>query len=115
MAQGGDFESNDGIGGQSIYGPTFADENFNIHFDKPYLIAMANNNIDPDTNGSQFFITFRETKWLNNHHVVFGEVIDDFGVVKLLEEIGTSDGWPSKKAVIVDAGILWNRYIENED
>ena len=102
MAQGGDFENGDGTGGQSIYGPEFPDENFKISFNKPYLLAMAN--AGPDTNGSQFFITFKETPWLNGHHVVFGEVIEGLEVVKMLENIGTSSGKPTKEAIITLSG-----------
>lgn len=102
MAQGGDFENGDGTGGQSIYGPSFPDENFKISFNKPYLLAMAN--AGPDTNGSQFFITFKETPWLNGHHVVFGEVIEGLEVVKMLENIGTSSGKPTKEAIITLSG-----------
>ena len=65
---------------------------------------MANSG--PNTNGSQFFITFKETPWLNGRHVVFGEVMEGFEVVDALEKIGSGSGTTSKKAMIVDSGRL---------
>ena len=104
MAQGGDFTMGDGRGGESIYGEKFADENFDLKHTKPYLLSMAN--AGPNTNGSQFFITFIETPWLDGRHVVFGEVLEGKDVVDALEKIGSSSGTPRKKAVIADSGKL---------
>ena len=63
---------------------------------------MANHG--PNTNGSQFFITFAPAPWLNYHHVVFGEVIEGFAVVDAIEKIGTANGTPTKRAEISACG-----------
>jgi cyclophilin family peptidyl-prolyl cis-trans isomerase len=71
MAQGGD-PSGSGRGGP---GYVFEDEIVpELVFDKAGLLAMAN--AGPGTNGSQFFITFEATDWLNGMHTIFGEVIE---------------------------------------
>ncbi len=55
--------------------------------DEPYLLSMAN--AGPNTNGSQFFVTFEKCPWLDGKHVVFGKVVDGFDVVKKLRDVST--------------------------
>jgi len=106
MLQGGDFTRGNGTGGKSIYGEKFTDENFEVKHTKPGLLSMAN--AGPNTNGSQFFITTAETKWLDNRHVVFGEVADSasMNVVMALEATGSGSGKISynKRPTIVECG-----------
>merc|ERR1711926_2698 len=106
MLQGGDFEHFDGTGGRSIYGNKFDDENFLIKHASPGLLSMANSG--PDTNGSQFFITVKETPWLDGKHVVFGRIDDQnsFDIVKQIEGMGSQSGKVSRRVQITDSGVL---------
>ena len=106
MAQGGDFTNHNGTGGASIYGRTFPDEpsGLRLQHSKRGLLSMAN--AGPNTNGSQFFITFEATPWLNGAHVVFGEVKDGADILKTLEAAGTRSGQPKSRFVITKSGEL---------
>lgn len=109
MCQGGDFTHGTGIGGESIYGEKFEDENFTLTHDKPFLLSMAN--AGPATNGSQFFITTVPTPHLNGKHVVFGEVIQGKSIVRQLERCEKgSDDKPKEDWIIADCGQLDDSY-----
>lgn len=88
MIQGGDITNFDGTGGISMYGVKFDDENLNLEHNQPGLLCMANSG--PNTNNSQFYITLKETPWLNGKHVVFGIILDGFDIIKKIELLETS-------------------------
>ena len=78
MAQGGD-PTGTGTGGP---GYNFADE-FTKHSHITGALSMAN--AGPNTNGSQFFITYAPQPHLNGKHSVFGQLTDGVDVLKALK------------------------------
>jgi peptidyl-prolyl cis-trans isomerase B (cyclophilin B) len=79
MAQGGD-PTGTGGGGP---GYKFADE-FSQHTHVTGALSMAN--AGPNTNGSQFFITYAPQPHLNGHHSVFGQLVDGMDVLKAIKQ-----------------------------
>ncbi|MCO6451599.1 MAG: peptidylprolyl isomerase [Caldilineales bacterium] len=91
MAQGGD-PTGTGMGGP---GYRFADEFVpTLRHDRAGVLSMAN--AGPNTNGSQFFITFEATPNLDDVHTIFGEVIDGMAVLDQIQrrdpQIATEPG-----------------------
>jgi peptidyl-prolyl isomerase F (cyclophilin D) len=104
QCQGGDFTNDNGTGGRSIYGRTFADENFTLPHQGPGILSMAN--AGPNTNGSQFFLCTVATPFLNGKHTVFGQVIDGYNVIKAIEACGSRGGDTSGDIIIGDCGVI---------
>jgi len=63
-------------------GYQFVNEKSDLTFDKAGVLAMANSG--PDTNGSQFFITFNPTQQLNGGYTIFGQVVQGMEVVNAI-------------------------------
>jgi len=105
MMQGGDIVSGDGHGSISIYGERFPDENFVVKHYGAGWVAMAN--AGRDTNGSQFYIMFRECPWLDTTHTTFGKVIEGMKVVRQVENVKTnSNDAPLERVQIDDCGVI---------
>ena len=98
MIQGGDPLGT----GSGNPGYTFPDEfSDNLKHDKKGILSMANSG--PGTNGSQFFITLKETPWLDGKHSVFGEIAIGQDVVDSLGLVETSKpGDKPVEAVIIN-------------
>jgi peptidylprolyl isomerase len=102
MCQGGDFTHGNGMGGESIYGPNFPDENFKYKHTGPGVLSMAN--AGPNTNGSQFFLCTTATPHLDGKHVVFGRVVKGMEVVQIVEKQGSQSGKTRRPVVIENCG-----------
>ncbi|KAK1274067.1 Peptidyl-prolyl cis-trans isomerase-like 2 [Acorus gramineus] len=91
MIQGGD-PTGTGKGGNSIWGKKFNDEiRESLKHNARGVLSMANSG--PNTNGSQFFITYAKQPHLNGLYTIFGRVIHGFEVLDLMEKtpIGPGD------------------------
>ena len=100
MAQGG-CPLGTGTGGPGYtYGGEFDPA---VTHDRPGLLSMAN--AGPGTDGSQFFLTFVPTPWLDGNHSIFGEVVDGMATVEALEVRGSQSGRTSEPLSITTATI----------
>lgn len=100
MAQGGD-PLGVGRGGPGYeYDGEFSPD---VKHDKPGLLSMANRG--PGTDGSQFFITFVPTPWLDGKHTIFGELISGQETLLELEKRGSQSGRTTERLVINQATV----------
>ena len=100
MAQGG-CPLGTGTGGP---GYQYAGEfDGSVRHDRPGLLSMAN--AGPNTDGSQFFLTFVPTPWLDGNHTIFGEVVEGMETLQALEARGSQGGATTEPLEITSASI----------
>jgi len=75
-----------------------------VRHNRPGLLSQAN--AGPGTDGSQFFLTFVETPWLDDKHTIYGEVTEGMDVLKTLEAGGSASGQTSQKMFIKSATVV---------
>jgi peptidylprolyl isomerase len=100
MAQGGD-PTGTGRGNPGYkYAGEFSDD---LKHTQGGLLSMANSG--PNTDGSQFFLTFTATPWLDGKHTIFGQVVEGLDVLESIEKIGSRSGKTSEEVVLISATI----------
>ncbi|KAI3617881.1 hypothetical protein CBS9595_003790 [Malassezia furfur] len=95
MLQGGD-PTGTGRGGQSIWGKPFEDELVRpgaFRHTARGVVSMANRG--PNTNGSQFFVTYRATPHLDTKHTVFGRLVGEPGKSASFRTLDALENVPS--------------------
>ncbi|XP_071445921.1 RING-type E3 ubiquitin-protein ligase PPIL2 [Hetaerina americana] len=114
MIQGGD-PTGTGNGGESIWGKSFEDEfKPNLTHTGRGILSMANSG--PNTNGSQFFITYRSCRHLDGKHTVFGRVVGGLDTLSAIEKIETDNkDRPIEDIMLISARVFVDPYQEADE
>ncbi|XP_022108867.1 peptidyl-prolyl cis-trans isomerase-like 2 [Acanthaster planci] len=114
MIQGGD-PTGTGKGGESAWVTAFKDEfKASLSHTGRGVLSMANSG--PNTNKSQFFITYRSCKHLDNKHTIFGRVVGGIDTLSNMERIETDKkDRPKETITIEDATIFVNPFDEVDE
>jgi peptidylprolyl isomerase len=68
------------------------------------LLSMAN--AGPGTDGSQFFLTFAATPWLDGKHTIFGKIKQGIEVLENVEKLGSRSGKTSEDVMLLKATVV---------
>jgi peptidyl-prolyl cis-trans isomerase-like protein 2 len=114
MIQGGD-PTGTGTGGRSIWGKPFKDEfRPNLSHSGRGVVSMANSG--KNTNSSQFFVTYRSCKHLDNKHTVFGRVVGGMEVLGGMEAVETNEeDRPREEIKILRTEVFMDPFKEAEE
>jgi len=114
MVQSGDFQFNNGDGGESIYGGAFNDEDFTRRHTQAGILSMANKGRNSNT--SQFFVTLKRAPQLDARHVAFGQVIEGMDVIRAIAQVPTDlDERPRVPVKIVACGQVDRKTTKQDD
>ncbi|EKX43923.1 hypothetical protein GUITHDRAFT_110034 [Guillardia theta CCMP2712] len=109
MIQGGD-PTGTGRGGESCWGEKFEDEiDSRLSHNARGILSMAN--AGPNTNGSQFFITFKACPHLDKKHSIFGSVVGGIDTLRKLERIETdAKDCPTEDIIVKEVVVFVNPF-----
>ena len=92
-------------GGESIYGEHFPSESFPHYHKKRGQVGLAHSG--PNTNNSQFYITFGPAPHLDDVHSLFGEVETGLEILDLIEKAELdAERRPLNDITVVDCGVV---------
>ncbi|KAK1443210.1 peptidyl-prolyl cis-trans isomerase [Babesia gibsoni] len=103
ICQGGNFNTGNSYGGESIYGQYMRDESYAYLHSKRGVLGMAKTRFK-NSNASQFYITFKPCSHLDNKMVVFGHLEYGEDVLDAIENQGTMLGRPKRPVTIFNCG-----------
>ncbi|EDQ85563.1 uncharacterized protein MONBRDRAFT_34157 [Monosiga brevicollis MX1] len=116
MIQGGD-PTGTGKGGESAFadGKPFKDE-FVHHLSHKGRGVLSMANAGPNTNRSQFFLTFRSCQHLDKKHTVFGQVVGGMDTLNDMERVPTDDSdHPQEEIKILKTEIFEDPFAAAEE
>ncbi len=114
MVQGGD-PTGTGTGGDSYWGGTFKDD-IKSHFSHTGRGVLSMANSGPDSNKSQFFITYRSCKHLDGKHTIFGKLVGGMDTLTAIEAVGTDNkDKPVTDIILQRAVVFVDPFVEAEE
>lgn len=114
MVQGGD-PTGTGTGGESAFSRVPFKDEFDTRLTHAARGTLSMANSGPNTNGSQFFITFKECKHLDLKHAVFGRVVGGLAVLDKIEQTGSDKRDRPLEDIEITQAIVFSDPIDEAD